>query len=479
MGGTGDISSRRVYFVGIGGVAMGNVAILAAQLGYRVCGSDKKLYGPMDHLLRKNNISFFEGFSSQQLQAFRPHLAIVGNVVARANGEVEYLLDERPCPIHSLPDFLSNHIIGQRDRIVFAGTHGKTTTSALAAFYLRMLQIPCGYFIGGAPINFENGADFGDPSAPFILEGDEYDSAFFDKRSKFIHYMPNVLAINRIDFDHADIFRDLADVQRSFCHLLRIIPRSGHVLVNGDDPNVEAILPAPWTSVSRVGWGEANDFQLENFSSDGKKSSWTVLCPGKHSFAVEMALLGKFNAFNCTMAILACHIALKLPWPIGVDLLGFGGVLRRQQRCYEDEKAIIFEDFGHHPRAIGEVLGTFRNCFPESELIACFEPATNSSMRHVMADGFCEAFSLCDRCYWGKPRNMEAIPIHGRIHVEALMATLSKRILEARSFRENDQLQEHLLEVLSRPLQSRGKRVVILFSNGSFPGVLDHWRSHG
>ncbi|MDR1437877.1 MAG: Mur ligase domain-containing protein [Puniceicoccales bacterium] len=468
---------NRIYFLGIGGVGMGNVAILASKLGYDVCGSDKKLYAPMDDLLKKNNISFFDGFSGKNLQIFQPHLVVVGNVVTRGNEEVEYLLNGRPYPMTSLPEFLNNCIIGRRNRVVFAGTHGKTTTSALAAFYLRKLQISCGYLIGGVPIDFDSGADWGDASAPFILEGDEYDCAFFDKRSKFIHYMPDVVAINCIDFDHADIFHDLRDVQRSFSHLLRSVPRSGHVLINGDDSNVEAILPAPWTSVIRVGWGGKNDFQLRDFSSNGGESTWSV-SGEKTFFTMQTSLIGRFNALNATMAILATSTAMQFSLPSTIDLRAFHGVLRRQQRCYEDERVIVFEDFGHHPRAIEEVLAAFRDRFPKNELIACFEPATNTSMRNVLAGDFCKAFSNCDRCYWGKPRCAKNIPHGERICIEKVMETLAGCICEAKHFEENQRLQEYLIQVLNGPLESSKKRVVVLFSNGSFPGVLDQWRSH-
>jgi UDP-N-acetylmuramate: L-alanyl-gamma-D-glutamyl-meso-diaminopimelate ligase len=473
----GSLPRKRIYFIGIGGVAMGNIAILAHRMGYDVRGSDRKLHFPMEELLRKNNIPHREIFSVEYLKNFVPELVIVGNVVARGNEEVEYVLRKCPCAMLSLPEFLSRHLIGNRRRIVIAGTHGKTTTSAMAAFYMQQLAIDCGYFIGGAPLNFDCGAHMGSENAPFILEGDEYDCAFFDKRSKFIHYMANTAVINGIDFDHGDIFFDLRDVQRAFRHFLRTIPSDGHVLVNGDDPNVAAILPAPWTKVLRVGWERGNDVKLQNFSQRNDGSIWEVTWNGK-LFSVETALHGEFNALNGTMAILACHSTMGTQ-PIGhINLRSFRGVRRRQEKCHEDANSIIFEDFGHHPRAIAEVLRSLRSRFPQSELIACFEPATQTSMRNIFEDAFCESFSLCNRCFWGQPRCLENIPEGERLRVDRVMETLGKSITEARYFPRNQQLLQHLLEILNCPRTLPGQRVVVLFSNGSFPQVISHWKYH-
>jgi UDP-N-acetylmuramate: L-alanyl-gamma-D-glutamyl-meso-diaminopimelate ligase len=468
-----------LYFLAIGGVAMGNVAILANRLGYVVSGCDHKLYPPMDQLLGASGIPFVEEFSLEHLVDFAPQRVVVGNAVSRGNAILEYLLEHERHRMVSLPEFLSRDLVKARKRIVISGTHGKTTTAALAAFYMRQMGTRGGYFIGGIPKNLPGGVDLGDGDAPFVFEGDEYDCAFFDKRSKFIHYMPDTVVINRIDFDHGDIFRDIGAIQRSFSHLLRLVPRSGHVIVNGEDPNIGAILPVPWATVHRVGWERVNDFSLQNFSMDRDGSRWQVV-HGEGSFCVRTGLYGRFNAMNATMAILADHLTLNLPFPedADIDLRDYEGVCRRQEKLVETNRLVVIEDFGHHPRAVVEVLTSLRAQYPYDELIACFEPATNTSMYRMYEQDYVKAFSSCDRCFWGAPKNAMGVPLEKRLRIDRLMEVLSQRIGEARHFSENKLLLDYLLGTLRK--NAVGKRcVVVLFSSGAFPGVLSYWRSQG
>lgn len=469
-----DNKRERLYFLAIGGVAMGNVALLAKRLGYEVSGCDHKLYPPMDQLLGASGIPLVEEFSLEHLINFVPQRVIIGNAVARGNAVLEYLLERERHRMVSLPEFFSRDLVKARKRIVISGTHGKTTTAALAAFYMRQMGVPGGYFIGGIPKNLPGGVDLGDGAAPFVFEGDEYDCAFFDKRSKFIHYLPDTVVINRIDFDHGDIFRDIGAVQRSFSHLLRLVPNSGHVIVNGEDPNIGAILPVPWTTVHRVGWKKENDFSLQNFSMDRGGSRWEVVHEGG-AFCVQTGLHGRFNAMNATMAILANHLTLNLPFPKEIDLRDYEGVCRRQEKLVENSGLVVIEDFGHHPRAVAEVLASLRAQYPHDELIACFEPATNTSMYRMWEEDYVRAFSACDRCFWGVPRNMAGVPSEKRLRVDRLMGALSQSIGEARHFSENKLLLDHLLETLQE--NPSGKRhVVVLFSSGAFPDVLPYWR---
>ncbi|MDR1456910.1 MAG: Mur ligase domain-containing protein [Puniceicoccales bacterium] len=467
--------SERLYFLAIGGVAMGNVAILANRLGYGVSGCDQSLYPPMDRLLGASGIPFIEKFSMEHLVNFAPDRVVIGNAVPRGNAVVEYLLEHERQRMVSLPEFLSRDLVKTRKRIVISGSHGKTTTTAIAAFYMRQMGIRGGYFIGGIPKNLPNGADIGDSAAPFVFEGDEYDCAFFDKRSKFIHYMPDTVVINRIDFDHGDIFRDIGAIQRSFSHLLRLVPNSGHVLVNGEDPNIAAILPVPWTTVHRVGWEKANDFSIRNFSMNRDGSEWQVM-HAEGLFCVKTSLHGRFNVMNATMAILATHITLGLPFPENIDLRDYSGVGRRQEKLVENNGLVVIEDFGHHPRAIIEVLTSLRAQYPHDELIACFEPATNTSMYRMWEEDYGKAFAACDRCFWGAPRNAAGVSSAKRLRIDRLMCALSQRIEEARCFSENRFLLDHLLEILQQ--NAGGKRhVVVLFSSGAFPDVLTYWRA--
>lgn len=468
--------SKKIYFLGIGGVAMGNAALMARGIGHRVGGSDGAIYPPMSNLLRENGIVPFGGFCEENLSSFAPDLVVVGNGVGRGNAEVEWLLDRETIPFTSLPNFLFQHFLRGRHRLVFAGTHGKTTTTAAAAFYLRQLGIAAGFFAGGAPFNFPTGADIGAPGTPFAIEGDEYDSAFFDKRSKFIHYAPDTLVVSAIDFDHADIFRDRTDVGRTFNHLLRTMPRRRSVFISGDGDDGDFLGPCPWIKIFRVGLGQNNDFRLQNLSLGGEGSSWEV-AHGKEILQMSSSLGGEFNVRNCTMAVLAAHDALGTALPGRADLRGFRGVQRRQQLLHGDSRCRVYEDFGHHPRAIREVLRSLRLRHGGCELIGCFEPATHTALRRELAEEFVSAFSLGDRCYWGELRRPERIPAGERIIPGEIMGRLREIGVDAIAFEKNGELQERLLEVLGR--ESEKLRVVVLFSNASFADVLPYWRARG
>ena len=242
----------KIYFMGICGTAMGNAALLARAAGHEVFGADTGIYPPMSTVLAEAGIAIREGYDAHRLEELAPDLVVIGNAMSRGNPEVEWLLDTRKIAFTSLPAALYEQVLSKRKNIVVCGTHGKTTTTSLAAYLLRSAGRDPGFLIGGVPQDPPMGSHLGTLSDPFVIEGDEYDSAFFDKRSKFIHYAPHIAILNNLEFDHADIFRDLEDVKRTFSHLTRIVPRSGYIVVNGDDPNIRSLGSMPWTNVFSV-----------------------------------------------------------------------------------------------------------------------------------------------------------------------------------------------------------------------------------
>src|SRR5690606_31823375 len=267
----------KLYFMGICGTAMGNAALLARAAGHEVHGADSGVYPPMCDVLSAAGVAVHDGYSVERLQELPPDLVVIGNAMSRGHPEVEWLLETRAFRFTSLPALLSELVLAGRRNVVVAGTHGKTTTTALAAHLLRENGGDPGFLIGGVPLDPPVGHHLGRLDQPFVIEGDEYDSAFFDKRSKFIHYQPHVAVLNNLEFDHADIFRDLADVQRTFSHLARIVPRNGWIVLNGDDANLRALGDFPWTRVVKVGVGEHNDVRIRDFteSVDGSRFSLT------------------------------------------------------------------------------------------------------------------------------------------------------------------------------------------------------------
>ncbi len=466
----------KIYFMGICGTAMGNAALLARASGHEVIGADANIYPPMSTVLSEAGIVAHEGYDPGRLASLSPDLVVIGNAMMRGNPEVEWLLETRAVPFTSLPAMLHDQVLFRRKNIVVAGTHGKTTTTAVAAYLLRENGRDPGYLIGGVPQDPPTGSHLGSASDPFVIEGDEYDSAFFDKRSKFIHYSPHVAVFNNLEFDHADIFRDLADVQRTFVHFSRIIPRNGFAVLNGDDSNLRVLGPMPWTKVIRVGMDEGNDTRIVDFSETAAGSSFTLHWRGEKWGRVEWSLPGVYNARNAAMAATAAGLAVsgERPTSLSLDALGkFRGVRRRQEVLIAGSQLTVVEDFGHHPTAIAETLRSFRMRFPGALLTAVFEPRSNTARVKTLQAGFERALSNADEVYLGPVSRAGALRVEERFDPEAVAENLGAQGVHARHFPTNADLHDALA---AETLPKGGKpRVVIFFSNGSFDGIIGRY----
>jgi UDP-N-acetylmuramate: L-alanyl-gamma-D-glutamyl-meso-diaminopimelate ligase len=463
----------RIYFMGICGTAMGNAALLLRQAGHEVIGADTGVYPPMSTVLREAGVSIFEGYDPERLRTLAPDLVVIGNAMSRGNPEVEWLLESRALPFASLPQILHDYVLRTRRNIVVCGTHGKTTTTALTAFLLREAAADPGWLIGGVPVDPPTGTHLGGASAPFAIEGDEYDSAFFDKRSKFIHYAPLIAVLNNLEFDHADIFRDLTDIQRTFSHLVRIVPRNGFVVMNGDDLNLRALGSMPWTRVVRVGTGEQNDVVLRGFSEDPHGTAFTLEWRGRSWAQLRWKLPGLFNARNAAMAATACGLLLHPDDPTRLDLAPlarFRGVRRRQEVLHRSAALTVIEDFGHHPTALHETLVSLRARFPGHIVTAVFEPRSNTARTKVLQGGFARALAEADEVYLGAVNRAEKLADTERFDAEAVTQQLEAANVQARYFTQNSAL----LEGLRRDTLPPGSRprLVVFFSNGSFDGVI-------
>jgi UDP-N-acetylmuramate: L-alanyl-gamma-D-glutamyl-meso-diaminopimelate ligase len=466
----------KLYFMGVCGTAMGNAALLARAAGHDVLGADENVYPPMSTVLSEAGICVHEGYDPGRLASLRPDLVVIGNAMMRGNPEVEWLLDTRACPFTSLPAMLHDQVLCRRKNIVVAGTHGKTTTSAMAAFLLREAGRDPGFLIGGVPQDPPTGSHLGAAADPFVIEGDEYDSAFFDKRSKFIHYSPHVAVFNNLEFDHADIFRDLADVQRTFIHFSRIIPRNGYALLNGDDSNLRALGAMPWTRVIRVGADEGNDTRIVDFEESAAGSSFALLWRGAEWGRVKWSLSGIYNARNAAMAATAAGLATSDDKPTALSLEAlarFRGVRRRQEVLVTAPLVTVIEDFGHHPTAIGETLRSFRSRYPGSLLTAVFEPRSNTARIRTLQAGFERALSHADEVYLGPVSRAGALRADERFDSEAVAENLEAQGVNARHFASNAELHDALA---ADTLPGRGAaRVVVFFSNGSFDGIIGRY----
>ncbi len=464
----------RVYFLGIAGTAMGNVALLLRSLGHEVMGVDTDVYPPMSDVLLEAGISYREGYDAQALAASGADLVVVGNIASRGNPEVEWLLNSQAMAYDSLPATLRRMVLSGRDTIVVAGTHGKTTTTALTAHLLRENGEDPGFLIGGVPLDPPTGTHLGRIEAPFVIEGDEYDSAFFDKRSKFIHYAPRLAILNNLEFDHADIFRDLTDVQRTFSHFLRLIPGNGAVLINGDDPHIESLMPVPWTRVFRVGTGPENDLRIDSFSESGDGSRFDLIWKEGFWASVTWGQHGAYNARNAAMACLATGLTLSPDDPTTIRLDGLGrfrGVKRRQETRARSSKFILIEDFGHHPTAIGATLESMRNRFPEARLVAGFEPRSNTARSRVFQESLVPALALADRVVIAPVARADRLDPGDRLDTRTLTAELTDQGTPARACSTHD---ETLMALRANLDDDEGRAIVIvLFSNGAFGGIIE------
>lgn len=474
--------------MGVCGTAMGNAALLARANGHEVLGADAGIYPPMSAVLADAGIELHEGYDPARLERLKPDLVVVGNAMTRGNAEVEWLLDTRAIPFTSLPALLAEFVLKGRKNIVIAGTHGKTTTTAITAFLLRENGRDPGFLIGGVPQDPPMGSHLGSATDPFVIEGDEYDSAFFDKRSKFIHYAPHIAVMNNLEFDHADIFDDLSDVKRTFYHLARIVPRNGWIVLNGDDANLAALPEFNWTRVVRVGVGENCDVRIEQFSESPEGATFTLTWKGAKWADVRWTQPGLYNARNAAMAATAAQLSLAVV-PVGeaspenfayyaklgtaldlAPLARYRGVKRRQQLLLDTPALKVIEDFGHHPTAVGEALTSFRARFPGHVIHAAFEPRSNTSRRRVMLDAFKEALVRADHVYLGPVARAHLLKLEDRFDHDAIIAFMAERGVHGCTAPSNAELLEKL--VANTRAENSKPLLVVFFTNGSFDGII-------
>ena len=448
---------RNFHFVGICGTAMGSVAAALRERGLVVTGSDENVYPPMSSFLESRGIVLNKGYRAENIPA-EAEIVVIGNAMKRGNPEVEAVLN-RKLYYASLPEVLKQCFLRGRHNLVVTGTHGKTTTTALLAWILEVAELEPGYVIGGIPKNLGQGARFND-SKYFVIEGDEYDSAFFDKRSKFVHYLPELLIVNNIEFDHADIFRDLDEIKLSFRRLLNIVPQNGMVLLNGDDSNCVEIARDCLAQLLEIGFSPNCAQQIREVAYSSTGSRFIL---GEDQF--EIPLIGEFNVRNAAMAISAARFYGVTPGKIQSALTSFEGIARRQEVRGEAGGVTVIDDFAHHPTALRETLKALRHRFPGQRVWAIFEPRSNTTRRAIFQQELSDALKLADGVFISQIARLEQIPEADRLNPEAVVKAIAESGRPA--FYEQDAA--HIIERLV-PLLKK-KDVVAIFSNGGFDGI--------
>jgi UDP-N-acetylmuramate: L-alanyl-gamma-D-glutamyl-meso-diaminopimelate ligase len=436
---------------------MGAVAAMLKDEGYAVTGSDEHVYPPMSTFLADKGIAIQAGYKPENLPQ-EDVILVVGNTIKRGNPELEAALEAKRFYL-SLPETLKTYFLRGTHNLVVTGTHGKTTTTSLLAWIFEFAGRKPSYLIGGLPKNLPQGC-VKQAGTHWIIEGDEYDTAFFDKRSKFLHYLPELVIINNLEFDHADIFDNLAAIQKSFSHLVRIVPRNGMVLVNADEPNALAVVKDSPAPILEVGFSENAAVRILDLHARGEKQTFRML---DTEFTLPMS--GSFNVRNAAMAIAAAHF-YQIPLPTIAQAVGeFRGVKRRQEKRGEANGVTVIDDFGHHPTAMRETLRGMRHQYPGQRLWALFEPRSNTTRRAVFQKDLPEALGEADGVFVAQVAALEQIPAAERLHPEQVVADIAARGIPAYYEPDADAIVARL-----KPLLRPGD-VVIVFSNGGFGGI--------
>jgi len=463
--------TKHIHLIGICGTAMAALAGMLKQREFRVTGSDAAAYPPMSDFLAELGIPLAQPFDARNLQP-APDLVVVGNAISRGNVELEYILDQR-IPFASLPQLLHDEFLRGKEVLVVAGTHGKTTTTSLLAWIFHTAGLQPSFLIGGIAENFGSSFHLGQ-GKHFILEGDEYDTAFFDKGPKFLHYFPDAVVLTSVEFDHADIYKDLDAVETAFKRLVNLIPRRGRIIAfDGsageatESASLERCLSKAFSPVERYGSGVKADWKISNLTLGAEKTSWTVSHEGRSWADLEFPLAGEYNVWNATAAAAlaaACGISRN---EIAAALKTFKSVKRRLEVKAQVNGITIIDDFAHHPTAIAGTLKALRARYAGSRLWAILEPRSNTLRRRVLQADLARSLAVADEVIVAGVFRSEAVPENERLELPELAADIQNHGRHARLLKDADEIVDHIAP------EMRSGDVVAILSNGGFGGIYE------
>ncbi len=454
---------KHIHFSGICGTAMAPLSVLMQTRGFIISGSDEHIYPPMSNLLRQHQIDVFQGYSQENLIP-RPDLVVIGNALSRGNPEVEAVLSQG---LHytSVAEMLKDFFIRGKNSLVVTGTHGKTTATSLLSWVFESAGLEPGFLIGGIAENFGTSCREG-KGLYFITEGDEYDTAFFDKRSKFFHYLPNQLLINNLEYDHADIFDSLQDIRNAFCFLLRLVPENGIVVANGDDPQVAKVLSTTHSPVITFGFGKHNRVRslTPDIHSSGTEFNVRWL-DSETEDSFHIPLYGRHNVMNALGVIaLASHNGIDIEI-IKKALSSFSSVRRRLELRGEKRNVLVYDDFAHHPTAVKVTIRAVRQLHPDRRVIAVFEPRSNTCVLKVHQKPLVYALCQADRVLIARPHRHDRIPADRLQDVWETAEAVSSQGVPAQAL-------PHASSIIDRlSSECESGDVVLIMSNGGFDNI--------
>ncbi len=453
---------HHIHIMGICGTGMGALACGLKSIGFHITGSDENVYPPMSEFLTDTGIAVTAGYSADNLEP-RPDLVIVGNVIRRDNPEAVGLANSS-IPYASFPQCLDQYFLAGKKSLVICGTHGKTTTSSLLATMLHVSGVSPGFMIGGLVKAFNSNFRVG-TSDFFVVEGDEYDTAFFDKGPKFLHYRPQIAVITSIEFDHADIYTDLSAVIRSFSRLVEIMPADGTIIACWDDPVVQDVVSNASCNVLKYGEAANLNYTLKNLEISPEISSFSVIKNGNKYGKFNSIMPGRHNALNA-LAVIAVMDTIGITQDrIEYALPRFQGVKRRQEVRGIIRGITVIDDFAHHPTAVKETLSALKAAYYGHRLIAVFEPRTNSSRRNIFQQTYVSSFDNADQVLIKEPMALTGIPEDERLSAIKLTADLCDQSCDAKHFATTESILEFLKE------SSREGDVIAILSNGGFDNI--------
>ena len=455
---------KHIHLIGICGTAMASLAGMLRQRGFKVTGSDAASYPPMSDFLASLEIPVYQPFSAMNLQT-RPDLVVVGNAISRGNVELEHVLDEH-VPFCSLPQILHDEFLRGKEVIVVAGTHGKTTTTSMLSWIFHTSGQQPSFLIGGIAENFGSSFALGQ-GKHFILEGDEYDTAFFDKGPKFLHYFPDSVILTSVEFDHADIYKDLDAVETSFKRLVNLVPRRGRIIAHDTGESVERCVNRAFCSVERYGVSPTATWRVANLRLEPNRTTWNVLRDGQPWAEFQFQLGGEYNVWNATAAAaMAASYGISKE-EISAALKTFKSVKRRLEVKAQVNGITIIDDFAHHPTAIAGTMVALRSRYPGARLWAILEPRSNTLRRNVFQNELAKSLALADEVIIAAIFKSDAIPEAERLDLDAVAAQIHSSGRRAQVIADADSI------VASAAPQMRAGDVVAILSNGGFGGIYE------
>ncbi len=462
--------SKHIHLIGICGTAMASLAGMLRAQGHRVTGSDMAAYPPMSDQLKAMGIPIMEPYAEANLTP-KPDMVVVGNAISRGNPELERVLDER-IPMTSMAQLIHDEFLLPRDRYVVCGTHGKTTTTSMLSWIFEVAaknekKWKPSFLIGGVAENFGTSFHVQEDTRPFLLEGDEYDTAFFDKGPKFLHYFPDAAILTHVEFDHADIYVDLPAVKTAFKRMVNLIPRRGRLVAYDGSDNVTECAAKAFCTVERYGFEENSYWQAVNLKHEGGATSWTLLRGGMEFARLRLPMAGEHNALNATAAA-ALAAGQGITAEAITEAIGsFQSVKRRLEVRAEVAGVTVIDDFAHHPTAIRETLRALRSSYAGRKLWAVLEPRSNTLRRNVFERELVESLQLADQVVLAGVFKSDAIPVLERLEPDHVIEALKARGMPAAMYDGADEIVENIVPEI------RSGDVIAILSNGGFGGIYE------